>query len=109
MDVFPIVNLNGTDVIDLIAQQLRVQRAAKILAEAMSRAAPHGRDYPGVTGTDDAPTRIAAARDRWEADAIAVAAIKGLAERTMADLIRQGRERHSEGFMAMLVKIRDEP
>lgn len=45
MTTLPTVHLNGTSVESLLEQNEQVQRALRATLEAMSLAAPHGRDY----------------------------------------------------------------
>lgn len=45
MPTHPSVHLNGTSVEALLEQNRKVSRALRTTLEAMSEAAPHGRDY----------------------------------------------------------------
>jgi pantothenate synthetase len=45
MATFPTIHLNGTSIEALLEQNRQVSRALRATLEAMSEAAPHGRDY----------------------------------------------------------------
>lgn len=45
--ITPTLNLNGSSMADLIEPRATARTAIVAVIEALSRAAPHGRDYPG--------------------------------------------------------------
>jgi hypothetical protein len=48
--IAPILNLNGSSVTDLTEPRLAARDALLTAIDAVMKAAPHGRDYPGDTG-----------------------------------------------------------
>jgi len=57
--VMPQISINGTIKSDLVSQQLAVVGALRLVSEAMTAAAPNGRDY------QHRPQEYQAARDAW--------------------------------------------
>jgi hypothetical protein len=95
----PLVNLNGTDIEDLIVQTLSVHRAAGKLMDVLRAAAPHGRDYPHVEGFSildaaqiDYQYAVQGARDahQW-------------AEKRLYDLSRQNMARNDGSKAAQVI------
>ena len=101
MSNFPIVNLNGDNVETLLAQHHAVYKQALLLKEALSKAAPHGRNYQTVEWG-----RYSNARDEWLELARKADEIKVWADQTLNDLMRQAHQRMSSqrvGEIAMRV------
>ena len=57
--VMPQISNNGTNKTELVSQQLAIIGALRLVQEAMSEAAPNGRDY------QHRPHEYQAARDAW--------------------------------------------
>jgi hypothetical protein len=57
--VMPQISINGTNKTELVSQQLAVIGALRLVSEAMSEAAPNGRDY------QHRPHEYEGARDAW--------------------------------------------
>jgi hypothetical protein len=85
----PIVNLNGTDIEQLLKQHHDVYKLSLKLREALSHASPHGRDYQ----TGDV-AELSAARDEWLVQARAAEACIQWAEDRTVDLQQQNIDRN---------------
>jgi hypothetical protein len=93
MTVFPVVNINGDSVQTLMQQHWDVLKHSRDLASALSRAAPHGRNYQTLrTNEGEHPTHLA--RSEWLTLLAANDLIREWAEASLADLMRQNYERN---------------
>ena len=85
----PIVNLNGTDIEQLLKQHHDVYKASLKLREALSHASPHGRDYQ--TGDVSA---LSEARGEWLEVARGAEACTRWAEDRLTSLMQQNVQRN---------------
>jgi len=81
--VMPQISINGTHKTDLISQQLAVIGALRLVSEAMTAAAPNGRDY------QHRPQEYEAARDAW------------IERQASIIWLRRDLEKHAEAIDAM--------
>ena len=81
--MMPQISINGTDKTDLVSQQLAVIGALRLVQEAMSEAAPNGRDY------QHRPHEYQAARDAW------------VERQALIANLRREIERHAEAIDAL--------
>jgi hypothetical protein len=95
----PIVNLNGTELEQLLKQHHQVLVACRNLADKLGMAAPHGRDYQ--TSPDGS---LDLARKLWLARYQYVSEIKEWAELRLTDLMRQNIERNGSDKAYELVR-----
>ena len=81
--VMPQISNNGTNKTELVSQQLAVIGALRLVQEAMSEAAPNGRDY------QHRPHEYQAARDAW------------VERQALIANLRREIERHAEAIDAL--------
>jgi hypothetical protein len=89
MSNFPVVNINGDSVETLLAQHHAVYKQALLLKEALSKAAPHGRNYQTVAGS------YVKAASEWHELNVKANEIQQWADTTLNDLMRQAHQRMS--------------
>jgi hypothetical protein len=99
-DGLPIVNLNGTELEQLLQQHWNVLKAARALAEALGMASPHGRDYQTAH-----PDSLRMARDLWLQRVFDVATAKEWAEERLNDLVRQNIERNGDKAYEITARV----
>lgn len=85
----PQVNLNGTELEQLLKQHHQVIVACRKLDEALAFAAPHGRDYQTLPEGS-----ISLARELWLVRKQYCKEIHDWAEMRVTDLMRQNVERN---------------
>lgn len=87
--IYPQVNLNGSDALDLVMQQQGVVSAAHALLRALRAAYPHGRDYQTCpAGTYEK------ARAQHDRTIEAVVAVLDAAEMLSLDIHNQAEQRN---------------
>lgn len=95
----PIVNLNGTELEQLLKQHHEVIVACRNLADKLAVASPHGRDYQ-----ISPPGSLALARDLWLQRQRYVHEIQEWAELRLTDLMRQNIERNGGDKAYQLIR-----
>jgi hypothetical protein len=78
--MLPQISLNGTSKRELVDQQLAVAGALRLVLEAMSAAAPNGRDY------QHRPGEYSASRAAWVARQAAIVELRRDIEKYAADI-----------------------
>jgi hypothetical protein len=99
-DGLPVVNLNGTELEQLLQQHWNVLKAARELGNALGMAAPHGRDYQTTH-----PKSLRVARDLWHMRITDTNAVREWAEDRLNDLMRQNIERNGDKAYEITARV----